>query len=251
MLQLPNEVLRMIIDCVMLHDDPLFLDHFLAGTRQPLDNRTRNPKFDSSLVETEICPIWTPRLYSLLSQSQRPHLLDWCFVNSTCRLLRGLGKPAFFAQKTFIMYPELADRFRHSRVRGLSMHDQQIAKHNFTSLVFAVSDYFFVPKSVLSLPTHLEIFPRAIHIGYMACYDRRETPEFYLECVRRRRKPPACFIECLTLMSIDVEKLDLSIMTDTDELFQRCEQNILSGIYPLLRHIWTIKAQKINSGMIS
>ncbi|KLJ13003.1 hypothetical protein EMPG_12046 [Blastomyces silverae] len=251
MLQLPNEVLRIIIDYVMLRDDPLFLDHFLAGASNRPDNKTRNSKFDSPLVETEICPIWAPRRYSSLSQSQRPHLLDWCFVNSTCRLLRGLGKPAFFAQKTFVIYPELADRFRHSRVRGLSVHDQQIAKQNFTSLVFAVSDYFFVPKTVLSLPARLELFPRVTHIDYMACYDRRESPEFYLECVRRRRKPPPCLVECLALMSIDVEKLDFGIITDTDEIFQRCEQNILSGIYPLLRQIWTIKAQKIHSGMLS
>ncbi|OJD15850.1 hypothetical protein AJ78_03947 [Emergomyces pasteurianus Ep9510] len=230
MLQLPNEVLKMIIDYVMFRDDPLFLDHFLAGASLSLDSRTQIRQIDSSLVETETY---------------------WCFINSTCRLLRRLGKPSFFAQKAFVMSPELADKFRHSRVGGLSVDDQQIAKHNFTSLVFAISDYFFVPKSVLSLPSRLEIFPRATRIDYMACYDRRESPDFYLECIRNRRKPPASFMECLTLMSIDVEKLDLSIMTFTDELFQRCEQNILSGIYPLLKHIWTIKAEKIETRVIS
>ncbi|PGG96921.1 hypothetical protein AJ79_09400 [Helicocarpus griseus UAMH5409] len=256
MLQLPNEVLSMIIDHAMTRDDPLFLDYLLQNPYPVEKARRRADYLPDKDIETaarrerKVYTSWPNPDQFYLSPSQRPHLQDWCFINSTCRLLRTLGKPAFFARKTFVLSPELADKFRNSRLRGLSKEDQQLARRCFTSLVFAIGDYFFVPKSVLSLPRRLEIFPRVTRVDYLPCRDPCDRPEAYLESIRRR-KPPACFVECLRLMGIDAKTLDVGIMVDSDDHFRRCENNILTGIYPLLKHVWTIKARETSSGMAS
>ncbi|KAK2747391.1 hypothetical protein FQN55_005140 [Onygenales sp. PD_40] len=231
----PNEILELIIDYVMLSDEPMFMDWFLpknpfthGGVPQKnrlvrgIKTRLTRWRGNHPLFRSKYIP-WPPKLSAHLNEAQRLHLWDWCFVNGTCRLFREIGKPAFFARKTFVMGPHLLNEFIGGRVKGLTAENRQIAMNHCAEIIISSIGFYF-PDEMLLLPRYIQSFPRLRRLDHMMHCET--MPKYDLYCIHNRRNAPAIFTRALSILGVDTDKLDLGFIVDSDNDFYGSELSI-------------------------
>ncbi|KAK2803510.1 hypothetical protein FQN50_006945 [Emmonsiellopsis sp. PD_5] len=235
MLRFPNEILELIIDYVMLSDEPMFMDWFLPDNPYtfggvPQKNRlvrgikTRLTRWRGNhpLFRLKYIP-WPPKLSAHLNEAQRAHLWDWCFVNGTCRLFREIGKPAFFARKIFVMGPHLLNEFIGGRVKGLTAETQQMAMSHCSAIIIHTVGFYF-RDDILLLPRYIQSFPRLRRLDHMMRWEM--MPKYDVYCIRNRRNAPAIYTRALSILGVDTDKLDLGFIVDSDNDFYGSQLSI-------------------------
>ena len=181
---------------------------------------------------------------SLLNLWQQAHVRDWLAVNSTCRRWRRLGKPLFFASKTFLLTPSMLDRLCAKTAAELSIADQITAQEHISRVVVPMSFY-----SAGSMLQQLPTFCGLERLKKLSLLRYGLISSMLAERDLNREPLPEELRDLLRQIGMRVEDLDMGILYDGRDEGVRAERRrymiraLAEEAYPVLRHVAAIKGR--------
>ncbi|KAI1381295.1 hypothetical protein F4677DRAFT_402620 [Hypoxylon crocopeplum] len=150
---LPDEVVKNILLHTMENDYLCHLEqHVQRSLRAALHTR-RRIRIDYRHNGT------SRRLLQRASEKQVGHLIDWLVLNTTSRRIRDIGKPLFFAAKTFGMSGGFAERLRAGRVSDWISPAQQARALTYMRDVAFLDFSYDTPNGLVAFPRRVNMFP--------------------------------------------------------------------------------------------
>ncbi|CAM1507856.1 Fc.00g047040.m01.CDS01 [Cosmosporella sp. VM-42] len=130
--RLPDEMLCKILHFALVEEQPFWLEHCTKLPRHRMSPGA--DEFDWLPPGYRVEPgsiVYPPktvdeRLTVAVEPSQTVHQKGWRMVNSTCRRIRRLGKPAYFGAKKTVMSSSMPDKLKS----GKSWLDKTFAEKN-------------------------------------------------------------------------------------------------------------------------
>ncbi|KAI0386461.1 hypothetical protein F5Y04DRAFT_244114 [Hypomontagnella monticulosa] len=248
---LPEELLCHILDFAMARDSPFQIDYVPPEPAKqdifgpvtvenwyypPLQLESSSGAVDKlSKPTTAGCPHYRSR--------QEDHVADWIVINSTCRLIRRIGRAAFFGTKRIAMRGALpAELLQPGRVkRGFARILSQRPGYDPREDLVLVRDLVLVdakeqaPTWFVALPELINsYFPALKRCTLLFGHRSADGPEWVTAAVAVAGPAKRMLNRLLVAIGLP-ENLDLDEAIGTGSTWTENEKALIKYIYPILR----------------
>ncbi|KAI2626994.1 hypothetical protein GGS26DRAFT_562340 [Hypomontagnella submonticulosa] len=249
--RLPEELLRHILDFAMVRDSPFQIDYVppelnknnFFGPMQiqnwyfpPLILESSSGAHDQlSKPTTGGCPHYRSR--------QEDHVVDWIAINSTCRLIRRVGRAAFFGSKMIAMRGALpVELSQPGRIkRGFARILSQRPGYDPREDLVLVRDLVLIdakeqaPMWLMALPELLSsYFPALRRCTLLFGHKSADGPEWVTAAVAVAGPAKKRLREYLVAIGLP-GSLDLEETMGTGTSWAANERTLIKYIYPILK----------------
>ncbi|XXH02554.1 hypothetical protein Hte_008931 [Hypoxylon texense] len=248
--RLPEELLRQILEDAMTRDSPFQIDFTPQEPNEnnhigsmPIGNFYWPPLLlKSSAGITDPLSVPTTAGCPHRRSQQHTHVTDWIAVNSTCRLIRRLGRAAFFNVKRIAMRSTLpADLMQPGRVkRGFARilsatpnYDPQIDLALIRDLVL-VDSREGSPMWWVGLPTLLGSFPVLRRCTLLFGHRSSDGPEWVTAAVAVASPARQTVRELLLGIGVS-DRLVLEETVGTGTTWDENRATLEKYVYPIVR----------------
>ncbi|KAH8664651.1 hypothetical protein BX600DRAFT_464801 [Xylariales sp. PMI_506] len=161
---LPDELLQHVLDYVMVHDSPFYIDYdtrpqegAFHGGYWPPSSLSLAPNHPGTSTANRASGCNNPHV----DESQHAHRTDWVAINSTCRRIRRLGKPSFFRSKTICLETSTVAKLNSGTLSSFMFSkDDQAAAMTWIRELIILDGRTHAPAWWLGLPCVLALLPR-------------------------------------------------------------------------------------------